>query len=140
MPTDGQARGLPYAKCTSNSSAPSLKMVCGSSLGNVRRRLGAAYETVDDCRHDVAAWSEFLKSRGHKSLLLIGHSLGAVKALYAQAHEQWPEMAAVIAISAPRLSHSAFMNAPESSLFFDSYHTAERMVREGRGDELFTSK
>src|SRR5262245_14356362 len=39
--------------------------VFGASLGNVRRRLGAAYETVDDCRHDVAAWIDFLKTRGH---------------------------------------------------------------------------
>src|SRR5687768_4830798 len=39
--------------------------VFGASLGMVRRRLGAAYETVDDCRHDVAAWVEFLKGRGH---------------------------------------------------------------------------
>jgi pimeloyl-ACP methyl ester carboxylesterase len=114
--------------------------VFGASLGTVRRRFGAAYETVDDCRHDVAAWIEFLKNRGHKSLVLIGHSLGAVKALYAQAHEQWPEVTAVVAISAPRLSYSAFMNAAENSSFFESFHTAERLVRDGRGDELFTSK
>src|SRR5438552_5540405 len=83
--------------------------VFGASLGNVRRRFGAAYEIVDDCRLDIAAWIGFLKSRGHQSIALIGHSLGAVKAVYAQAHEQWPEAAALIAISAPRLSHSAFM-------------------------------
>ena len=28
------------------------------------RRLGAAYETIDDCRHDVAAWVDFLRQRG----------------------------------------------------------------------------
>ena len=32
--------------------------VFGASLGNVRRRFGAAYETVDDCCHDIAAWIE----------------------------------------------------------------------------------
>src|SRR5690348_7390199 len=32
--------------------------VFAASVGNVRRRLGAAYEIVDDCRHDIAAWTE----------------------------------------------------------------------------------
>src|SRR5688572_20406079 len=57
--------------------------VFGASVGQVRRRYGAAYESVDDCRHDIAAWIDFLKSRGHERTLLIGHSLGAIKAVYA---------------------------------------------------------
>jgi pimeloyl-ACP methyl ester carboxylesterase len=114
--------------------------VFGASLGNVRRRFGAAYESVDDCRHDVAAWIDFLKSRGHHRILLIGHSLGAIKSAYAEAYEKFPEVAAVIAVSGPRLSYSAFMNAPESSLFWESLHTAQEMVKAGQGDELFTSK
>jgi pimeloyl-ACP methyl ester carboxylesterase len=114
--------------------------VFGASLGNVRRRLGAAYESVDDCRHDIGAWIEFLKSRGHQRIVLIGHSLGAIKSVYAQAHEEFAEVAAVIAASGPRLSYSAFMNAPESSLFWESLHTAQEMVKVGQSDELFTSK
>jgi len=113
--------------------------VFGASLGTVRR-LGAAYESVDDCRYDVAAWIEFLKSRGHQRIVLIGHSLGAIKSVYAEAKEKFPEVAAVIAVSGPRLSYSAFMNAPESSLFWESLHTAQEMVKAGQGDELFTSK
>jgi pimeloyl-ACP methyl ester carboxylesterase len=114
--------------------------VFGSMAGNVRRRLGAAYETVDDCRLDIGAWIEFLASRGHASVVLVGHSLGAIKAVYAQAHEKWPHVAAVIAASPPRLSYSAFMNSAESSVFWESMSTAERMVAEGRGDDLFTGK
>ena len=114
--------------------------VFGASQGNIRRRFGAAYESVDDCRHDVAAWIQFLKSRGYGRIVLIGHSLGAIKAVYAQAHEPCAEVAAVVAISGPRLSCSAFMNAPESSTFFESFRTAKQMVKEGRGDELFTGK
>jgi pimeloyl-ACP methyl ester carboxylesterase len=114
--------------------------VFGASLGNVRRRFGAAYESVDDCRHDVTAWIEFLKSLGYRRMVLIGHSLGAIKAVYAEAHEKFPEVAAVIAVSGPRLSYSAFMNAPESSLFWESLHTAQEMVKVRQGEELFTSK
>ncbi|HEX5102845.1 MAG TPA: alpha/beta hydrolase family protein, partial [Pirellulaceae bacterium] len=114
--------------------------VFGASLGNIRRRFGAAYEIVDECRHDIAAWIEFLVSRGHVRIALIGHSLGAIKAVYAQAHERWREVAAVIAASPPRLSYAAFINAPESSTFFESFSTAEQMAKEGRAEDLFTSK
>src|SRR5437870_1930615 len=51
------------------------------------RRLGAAYEIVDDCRHDLAAWIDLLKARVGPRVGLIGHSLGAVKCLYAPAHD-----------------------------------------------------
>ena len=114
--------------------------VFGSMAGNVRRRLGAAYETVDDCRLDIGAWLSFLAGRGHERVVLMGHSLGAIKAVYAMAHEKWPQVAAVVAASPPRLSYSAFMNSPESSTFRESMGTAESMAAEGRGDELFTGK
>jgi pimeloyl-ACP methyl ester carboxylesterase len=114
--------------------------VFGSMAGNVRRRFGAAYETVDDCRLDIGAWINFLADRGHKRVALIGHSLGAIKAVYAMAHEKWPQVAAVVAASPPRLSYSAFMNSPESSTFRESMGTAEKLVAEGRGEELFTGK
>jgi pimeloyl-ACP methyl ester carboxylesterase len=114
--------------------------VFGSMAGNIRRRLGAAYETVDDCRLDIAAWIEFLTGRGHERIVLIGHSLGAIKAVYGMAHEKWCEVAAIVAASPPRLSYSAFMNSSESSTFWESMSTAEKMVADGRGDELFTGK
>jgi pimeloyl-ACP methyl ester carboxylesterase len=114
--------------------------VFGAGLGNIRCRFGAAYEIVDECRHDIAAWVEFLSSRGHERIVLIGHSLGAIKAIYAQAMDKLPPVAAVIAASPPRLSYSAFMNAPESSTFFESYSTADALTKSGRGEELFTSK
>jgi pimeloyl-ACP methyl ester carboxylesterase len=114
--------------------------VFGAGLGTVRRRFGAAYEIVDECRQDIGAWIEFVKSRGYQRVVLIGHSLGAVKTVYFQSHEKSTDVAAVVAISPPRLSYSAFMNAPESTQFWESMHTAEEMANAGQGDELFTSK
>ena len=47
-----------------------------------RRVHGAAYEKVDACRHDITAWLRWLNQRGYQRLGLLGHSLGAVKAIY----------------------------------------------------------
>lgn len=114
--------------------------VFGAQLGNVRKRLGAAYEMVDDCRLDIAAWIKFLVSRGQPRVILLGHSLGAIKAVYAQANDRHENVSAVIAISPPRLSYTAFMHAPESSVFFESMSTARELAKEGAEDELFTAK
>lgn len=110
-----------------------------ASLGNVRRRFGAAFEIVDECRLDIAAWVQLLAARSLDKVLLIGHSLGAIKSVYAQAHEKLPQVRAVAAISPPRLSYAAYMNAPDSSRFWESMQTAQQLVKAGRGEELFTS-
>ena len=63
------------------------------------KRAGAAYEIVDECRHDVAAWVAWLRQRIGPRIGLVGHSMGAVKALYAAAYEADIEAAVIIAIS-----------------------------------------
>lgn len=96
------------------------------------RRLGAAYEVVDDCRHDLTAWIEFLKDRCGPRVGLLGHSLGAVKCLYTLAHEMTLDVARVIAISPPRLSYSWFCENPEGAKFLETYQRAETLVQAGQ--------
>src|SRR5947209_1867668 len=85
------------------------------------RRQGAAYELVDDCCHDLAAWIDWLRRHAGPRVGLIGHSLGAVKCLYALAHEPQADVAAVIAISPPRLSYSWFCTSPDGPRFLETY-------------------
>lgn len=96
------------------------------------RRLGAAYEVVDDCRHDVAAWVDWLRQRVGARIGLIGHSLGAVKCLYALAHEPSLDASCVVALSPPRLSYSWFCTSPEGPQFLETYAAAERLVEQGQ--------
>ena len=75
-----------------------------------------------------------------KRILLVGHSLGAIKAVYSESHEPNPSVVGLIAASPPRLSCQAFKNSLESAPFFDSLSTAEQLVKGGRGDDLFLAK
>ena len=95
------------------------------------RRLGAAYEVVDDCRHDLAAWIDFLKGRVGPRIGLVGHSLGAVKCLYALAHEPGIPATCVVGISPPRLSYSWFCSSPEAGKFLEIYQQADGLVQAG---------
>ena len=105
-----------------------------------QRHQGAAYETVDDCRLDIAGWVSFLQERQYQQILLLGHSLGAVKAIYAQAYEPQPAIAGLIAISPPRLSCQAFQNDRQSDRFRETLSAAEAHLEAGRPEELLHSQ
>ncbi len=96
------------------------------------QRLGAAFEVVDDCRHDIAAWLDLLRQRVGRRVGLIGHSLGAVKSLYAMAQESALDAACVVAVSPPRLSYSWFCTNPAAGDFLPTYQKAEQMVDAGQ--------
>lgn len=102
------------------------------------RMLGAAFEIVDECRHDLAAWIDWLSSRGYRRVCVAGHSLGAVKAIYSLAHETLAEVRAVVAISPPRLSYGRFAAGSEAEQFLSEFAEAERHVAAGNGDKLMS--
>lgn len=97
------------------------------------RRRGAAYEIVDECRLDVWSWCERAATQIPR-IFLVGHSLGAVKAVYSQVHAPHPVVQGVVAISPPRLSYSWFWE--HSAEFRQTYREAQERVSQGRGQEL----
>ncbi|HEV3339331.1 MAG TPA: hypothetical protein VG125_03210, partial [Pirellulales bacterium] len=108
------------------------------------RMLGAAFENVDECRHDIEAWLGWLVQQGHPRVAIAGHSLGAVKAIYSTALplalESSSAAKCLIAMSPPRLAHSQFAVSPEAGPFLAEYSEAERLVAEGRGDTIMSVK
>jgi predicted alpha/beta-hydrolase family hydrolase len=100
------------------------------------QRFGAAYEKMADCRFDLFAWISLLVDRGHPRIGLLGHSLGAVKALYAQASRPHPNVRRVVAVSPPRLSHAWFLSSSKAKEFFETLQAAELEIRQGRPQAL----
>ncbi|MBW3599339.1 MAG: alpha/beta fold hydrolase [Planctomycetes bacterium] len=99
------------------------------------RRFGAAYEIVDECRLDIAAWREFLLEQGFARIALAGHSLGAIKAVYAAAHAPAETFARIAALSPPRLSYQLFRKGGDTT-FRKTISVAECCVEDGRPEEL----
>jgi pimeloyl-ACP methyl ester carboxylesterase len=88
---------------------------------------GGGWERFDESPHDVDAWITFAMSLGFERVVLVGHSLGALKVAYYQALRQDPRVAGLVAASAA-LPIARF--DPEVTAL------AERMVAEGRGQDL----
>ena len=111
------------------------------SLAEVNGRYrweGAAFETVARCVRDVAAWLAFLREHRPARTAVIGHSLGALKAVYAAAHDPSATPDAIVALSPPRLSYAAFANGPERDAFLKTIDQARDAMRRGRATELLT--
>lgn len=99
------------------------------------RSVGAALENVSDCQFDVRAWVEFLIQRGHHNVLLFGHSLGAIKALYAQAKNPHPKVRSMIGLSATRLSYTKLIDTPRGELFRETILRCRELIGQRRGEE-----
>ena len=97
---------------------------------------GAAFERIDEAPLDLEAWIDLLHARGFSRIGLLGHSLGAVKAIFALAAVDPPELAALVAISPPRLSYSHFCQTPRAEGFRQTFSKAQDLVARGQGDEL----
>lgn len=110
-------------------------MINTSTWGGKARSVGAALENIDDCRLDVNAWVEFLVERGAGNVLLFGHSLGAIKALYAQAYAPHPKVGSIVGLSATRLSYEKLIELPSGDLFRDTLARCEDLIEADRGND-----
>ena len=88
---------------------------------------GGGWEAFDACPRDIAAWVAFAAKVGQGSVVLAGHSLGALKVGYYLGLRQDTRVIGLVAASAPCNAHH---HKPES------VSLAEAIVAEGRGREL----
>lgn len=97
---------------------------------------GAAFESIADCVPDLRAWLDELIRRDFSRVVLVGHSMGGVKAIFSQAHDPHPNVAAVVGVSPPRFCHAEWQSSPRASAFRDHFQRANELVGSGRGNEL----
>jgi pimeloyl-ACP methyl ester carboxylesterase len=88
---------------------------------------GGGWERFDESPHDVDAWIAFAASLGFERVVVIGHSLGALKAAHYQALRQDPRVAGLVAASAA---------LPAARPNPEMVKLAERMEAEGKGQDL----
>ena len=98
--------------------------------------LGAAVEIIDECKFDLSAWVDFLKKSGKPNVMLVGHSLGAIKSLYAQAHLPHENVKRIAAFSATKLSYDSLLSSSKGERFSHWLTLAQKHVADGTGDQL----
>jgi pimeloyl-ACP methyl ester carboxylesterase len=107
-------------------------------VGN--RAYGAAYEIVDECRHDITAWLDFAESRGYGRVGVWGHSLGAVKTVYFLSVADDPRIQCAIASSPPRFSHTVYASAADGNRFQSDIQAAQALVDGSDREQLVEAR
>ena len=92
---------------------------------------GYAFESVDESRVDYAAWLGLLRERRYRRIAIGGHSGGAVRAVYAQATERFPDVVGVIPVSPGEYDHETVVGLHGED-FSSPYRESERHLAEGR--------
>ena len=98
--------------------------------------LGAAVEMIGECKYDLYAWVEFLAKQQFENVLMLGHSLGAIKSLLAQAEKPHRNVKAVAAYSPTKLSYDSLLASPRGDRFAHWIHKSQELVAEGRGESF----
>lgn len=96
------------------------------------RMIGNAREKFEECLIDIKCWVDFLGKKGYRTIVLQGHSLGAVKVAYYQAKMEDKRVGKLVLISPSDMVALAEAEKNRGEWL----ETAQRMIKEGRGDEL----
>jgi pimeloyl-ACP methyl ester carboxylesterase len=110
--------------------------ICSNPARTGSFKGGAACERISDCVLDVPAWVNWLVGQGFARIVLVGHSMGGVKAIYSQAYAPHPAVRAIVGISPPRLSRERLLNGPCGETFAAEFTRASKLVADGQGEAL----
>lgn len=100
------------------------------------QRGGAAFECIADCVHDISAWCDYLVAQQVERIILVGHSMGGVKAMYSQAHAAHPAVQSLVCLSPPRFCHAWWMQHAQGRAFQEHYRRAVELVDSGQPEAL----
>jgi pimeloyl-ACP methyl ester carboxylesterase len=95
------------------------------------RCAGGGWERYAESPRDIAGWIDFAVEEGFEQVILVGHSLGARKAVYYQSERQDSRVRGLV-VASPGM---AFLDAPSDEMD-EVLERAKRMVAEGKGREL----
>lgn len=100
--------------------------------------MGSANEIVADCRFDLAAWVQKAEKLGFRNIVLLGHSLGAIKTLYAMTHEPPRStcLKGIVAVSPSCLAASTFLASSRAEEYQRYLGWARQQIEQGAENRI----
>lgn len=100
------------------------------------KRVGNVWEKFEECVLDIEPWINFLEGEGYKEIILQGHSLGSVKAVYYLVRKKDKRVSKLILASPPDMIGLAEEGKGHRRIM----KLAKRMVKQGKGDQILPEK
>jgi len=108
----------------------------GAMQGGRYTMQGAAFEHVGSAHHDIMGWLDAAAQRKLRRILVIGHSLGAIKTLLSQAYHPNQRVAAIVACSPPCLSYERFVKSEKKDAFLNSLEAARQEIAQHKPQQV----
>jgi pimeloyl-ACP methyl ester carboxylesterase len=97
-------------------------------------QIGGIHEVFEDCLEDIEAWIQFLRSRGTDSVVLQGHSHGALKVTY-YLHKRPASWIAGLILLSPSDDFGC-QRSRVGEKFGEALEVARSIVAQGKGGDL----
>lgn len=101
------------------------------------KKIGARYELLEEAHLDITAWLKYLIDEGYKEIVLQGHSLGTMKAVRYLFEGEYKDKISKLILLCP-FDKKGFMVINGKGNLEDLVNKAQKMVDEGKGDELIS--
>ncbi|MCL5959272.1 MAG: alpha/beta fold hydrolase [Chloroflexi bacterium] len=99
--------------------------------------IGSSFELLEDCLLDIDAALATLQKRGFDDIVIVGHSLGAVKTVFYQSQRASQNVKGIVICSPPKISYACTSSLPE---FAQLVATASREAEQGNLEKLLFRK
>jgi len=100
------------------------------------KRIGAWYELLEEAHLDITVWLKYLIDEGYKEIVLMGHSLGTMKAVRYLFEGEFKDKVSKLILLAP-FDKKGYMVIQKKDI--DSLlNKAQKMVDDGKGEEIVT--
>lgn len=100
---------------------------------------GSAYETFEDCVHDIKAWIDWAEEQGFEEIWTMSHSLGPSKVVYYSTETQDIRIKGHIFLSPSEMY--GLVREPIGILEYESmYPEAKKLVENGNGEQILSMK
>lgn len=96
--------------------------------------IGSYFEKLEDAHLDISAWIEFLKSLGYRKIILMGHSLGTIKAVRYLFEGKYKEDIEKLILLAP-FDKNSYVEKKTDGGWLEHGKIAQKFVDEGKGRE-----
>lgn len=102
--------------------------------------IGLMRDSFKDCVKDLRVLIAFMKGRGYRSLVLLGHSQAIPKIVYAQNQAQFPEVKGLILVSPPPSVTQMMRYLATDDFYERGLFKARELSDLGMGDQLIVLK
>lgn len=97
--------------------------------------IGSYYEKLDEAHLDISTFVEFLIEEDYKDIVLIGHSLGTIKAVRYLFEGEYKEKISKLVLLAP-FDKNAFMEIKAPGKWLEFLEVAKKKIEDGKGKEI----